>query len=131
MTYQEITKRYSELFIMLVEKAGRETGNTSYQKVAEILGKDESKQILEKAVQDEVDFKMFVCLMIVLILFDIYDSQIENWTSEESSDKLLEFYELYLKKATKKFCEKYGLEPFDNPGMAFKMITKQIENLND
>ncbi len=127
MTYQEITDKYSELFVILIEKAGRETGNTSYQKVAEILGKDESKQVLEKAVRDEVDFKMFVCLMIVMILFDIYDHQIENWTSEESSEKLLEFYELYLKKATKKFCTKYGLEPFDNPGMAFKMITKHIE----
>ncbi|MBP3732240.1 MAG: hypothetical protein J6I84_03255 [Bacilli bacterium] len=120
MTYKEIAEKYIDLFIMLVEKAGRETGNNSYLKVDEIL-KEKCGGMYEKIYQDEPEFNIFVCILIVNVFYDIYGDELSSWDSDTAGDKLTEFYTLYLKKATKKFCSSYGLPVFDDPETSFAM----------
>ena len=123
MTYGEIVHEYRKLFVMLVEKAGRETGNTSYQRVEEILKEKKVEKLEERLIQSEPEFVIIVCSYLVLLFCDIYGVDgVEEWDQEESATKLSEFYQEFLKKATIKFCEKYGLEPFDDPETSFKLV---------
>lgn len=128
MTYEEIVLEYRKLFIMLVEKAGRDTGNTSYLNVEKILKEKNIEKLERDLIQGEPDFVIVVCSYLVVLFCDIYGiSGVENWDLEKSSTKLSEFYQEFLKKATIKFCEKYGLEPFEDPETSFKIIP--IRNL--
>ena len=123
MTYEDIVHEYRKLFIMLVEKAGRETGNTSYQRVEEILKEKKVEKLEEKLIEREPEFVIIVCSYLVLLFCDIYGIDgVEEWDQDMSASKLSEFYQEFLKKATIKFCEKYGLEPFDDPETSFKLI---------
>lgn len=123
MTYEDIVHEYRKLFIMLVEKAGRETGNTSYQRVEEILKEKKVEKLEEELIQSEPEFVIIVCSYLVLLFCDIYGIEgVENWDQEMSATKLSEFYHEFLRGATIRFCEKYGLEPFDDPETSFKLI---------
>lgn len=124
MTYEDIVHEYRKLFIMLVEKAGRETGNTSYLRVEEILKKRSVEQLENGLIEKEPEFVVVVCSYLVLLFCDIYGiEKVENWDPEMSATKLSEFYYEFLKSATIRFCEKYGLEPFEDPETSFKLIT--------
>ena len=123
VTYGEIVHEYRKLFIMLVEKAGRETGNTSYQRVEEILKEMKVEKLEEELIQSEPEFVIIVCSYLVLLFCDIYGiDKVEDWDQKMSATKLSEFYHEFLKGATIRFCEKYGLEPFDDPETSFKLI---------
>ena len=123
MTYEEIVHEYRKLFVMLVEKAGRETGNTSYLKVEQILTEKNAEKMEEGIIADEPAFVIVVCSYLVLLFCDIYGIDgVENWDQDMSASKLSEFYQEFLKKATIRFCEKYGLEPFEDPETSFKLI---------
>ena len=123
MTYQEIITEYRKLFVMLVEKAGRETGNTSYQKVDEIMKKMGADKMEERFIQDEPDFIIVICSYIVFLFCDIYGiKKVEEWDRELSAKKLSEFYKTFLKGPTIRFCEKYGLESFEDPETSFKLV---------
>jgi len=123
MTYKEIIEKYKNLFLLLTEKAGSETGIKEYKEVDTILKKPENLEMVEELIKAEPDFKIVVSSFIVSLLIEIYGpEELENWNEEKTSSHLTEFYQLYLRKATIKFCEKYGLEKFDNPEMAFKLV---------
>lgn len=110
---------------MLVEKAGRETGNTSYLKVEELLRTEEFETIEKDLLENEMPLRLVLCIFIVQVFMDIYDLHtLEDWNSIESYDKLQEFYKLYLRIPTIQFCSKYGLETFDETGFNFKIIHK-------
>lgn len=124
MTYGEVVHEYRKLFVMLVEKAGRDTGNTSYIRVEEILKEKKAEVLEEELIKSEPEFVIIVCLYLVLLFCDIYGiDKVENWDQEMSATKLSEFYHEFLKGATIRFCEKYGLEPFDDPEISFKLIS--------
>ena len=124
MTYGEVVHEYRKLFVMLVEKAGRDTGNTSYIRVEEILKEKKVEMLEEELIKSEPEFVIIVCFYLVLLFCDIYGiDKVENWDQEMSAAKLSEFYHEFLKGATIRFCEKYGLEPFDDPETSFKLIS--------
>jgi len=125
MTYEEIYKKYKELFIILVEKAGRETGNTSYLKVEELLEDEFIKTVEKNLLEHESPLRLVLSIFIVNIFMDIYGIHtVEEWNSIKSYDKLQEFYKLYLRIPTIQFCSKYGLETFNETGFNFKIISK-------
>jgi hypothetical protein len=126
MTYQEIVEKYKVLFIMLVEKAGRETGNTSYLNVSKLFEGDSDvpgNAMINSLVVKEPRFKVIVCSFIVLLLTNLYGvEKVKTWDDEQSATKLSEFYKIFLKKATLRFCQKYGLEEFEDPETSFKLV---------
>ena len=123
MTYEEIVSEYKKLFIMLVEKAGHETGNPHYLRIEETFKKHSSGKMEQSLIENEPEFVIIVCSFLVLLFCDIYGiDNVEDWDQEKSGSKISEFYREFLKKGTTKFCEKYGLEPFDDPETSFKLI---------
>jgi hypothetical protein len=125
MTYEEIIKEYKKLFILLVEKAGRDTGNTSYLQVEKILNKEDILKCEKKLLEQEPEFIIIVCFYPIFLFCDIYGMEkIENWDHEKGNEKLREFYNTFLKNPTIKFCEKYGIEPIEDIGdSGFKLIS--------
>ena len=110
---------------MLVEKAGRETGNKYYQDVDRLLGEQGGVEtMINSLCKVEPDFQVVVCSFIVSLLCCIYGvEEVKTWDEEKSYHTLTEFYQLYLRKPSKKFCEKYGLEPFDDPDTSFILMS--------
>jgi hypothetical protein len=123
MTYKEIIEKYKDLFIILTEKAGSDSGILEYKNIDAILKKPENLEMVEELIEKEPDFKIVVSSFIVALLIEIYGPEkLEEWDEDKSSSHITEFYQLYLKKATIKFCEKYGLERFGDPEMAFRLV---------
>ena len=121
MTYKEIIYKYKDLFIMLVEKAGRETGNKYYLDIDRLFSENAKIDLMiESLCREEPDFKVVVCSFVVALLCEIYGiDEIKTWDGDKSYQVLTEFYQLYLRKPSKSFCEKYGLESFDDPDTSF------------
>lgn len=115
MTYEEIIKEYKKLFIMIVEKAGRDTGNTSYLQVEKILNKEDLLKAEKHLIEQEPEFIIIVCFYPIFLFWDIYGiKKIEEWDFKKGNEKLKEFYNTFLKSSTIKFCEKYGIEPIED-----------------
>lgn len=134
MTYKEIAYKYKELYIMLVEKAGRETGNKYYLNVDELLNKRGNKldNVIEAIYSEEPNFRMMVGAFIALLIFEIYGMEtVKTWDEEKAVGSISEFYKLYLRKPTIRFCEKYGLEPLDDPELGFRVYEKAITKSTD
>lgn len=132
MTYEEIVHEYRKMFIMLVEKAGRKTGNTGYLKVEEILKDSRIEEVEKQLIEDEPAFVLVVCTYLVNLFCGIFGVEnVEGWDREKSARKLSEFYKEFLKGATIKFCEKYGIESFDDPETSFKLIVMKDEKGNN
>jgi hypothetical protein len=86
--------------------------------------KEKNVEKLENSlIENEPEFVIIVCSYLVLLFCDIYGIEgVENWNQEMSASKLSELYHEFLKGATIRFREKYGLEPFGDPETSFKLI---------
>lgn len=112
MTYKEIVDIYKTAFIVSLREAARETGNDIYLKVDKAL--DEHDDLIQKAVQDEVDFKLLVFMLCSSFFFEAYGlEELGTWDTEKTYDMSNKLYSSFLRVTTKKFCRKYGLEVFD------------------
>ena len=121
MTYEEVITKYRQLFIMLVESAGRETGNKTYLKIEKLL--DDNSDLFKRLVDEERDLRIVLGCFVTIIFTDIYgEEELCSWDKDKACEKITEFYTVFLKGPTKKFCEKYGIESFDDPEIAFKIM---------
>ena len=58
-------------------------------------------------VEREAGMEVLVCSLVVSLFFDIYGlDKLSDWNDEDGYEKLTEFYKMFLKKPTIKFCEK-------------------------
>ena len=116
MTCEEIYIKYIDLFKLLIKNAGIETGNTSYRNVDKILEQEDDKMCIRHAIEDEVDFRIFVSILIFRVMIDIHGiEKLEKLDEDEMKDLITSLYVLYLLKPTRKFCTKYGLPVFNDP----------------
>ena len=116
MTCEEIYIKYVDLFKLLIKTAGIETGNTSYRNVDKILEQEDDKRCINHAIEDEVDFRIFVSILIFRVMIDIHGiEKLEKLDEDEMKDLITSLYVLYLLKPTRKFCTKYGLPVFNDP----------------
>ena len=116
MTCEEIYIKYIDLFKLLIKNAGIETGNTSYRNVDKILEQEDDKMCINRAIEDEVDFRIFVSILIFRVMIDIHGiEKLEKLDEDEMKDLITSLYVLYLLKPTRKFCTKYGLPVFNDP----------------
>ena len=118
MTTDEIFRKYISIYRVLVKEAGMKEGNQVYKDIDTILEANEG--IIEKAIQDDIEFKLFLTILQYPVLEKVHGIEnLKEMNPKEIHDLLLAFYNLYLETATKKFCRKYGLEPFEDPEMTF------------
>ena len=116
MTCEEIYNKYVGIFKVLIKTAGEETGNTSYKNIDQILNSNDVVKIIKRAIEDEVEFKLFVSILIFQVIRDVHGIEKLEDTDEEEMYKLItSLYQLYLRIPTRKFCTKYGLPVFNDP----------------
>ena len=132
MTCEEIYIKYIDLFKLLIKNAGIETGNTSYRNVDKILEQDDDKMCINRAIEDEVDFRIFVSILIFRVMIDIHGiEKLEKLDEDEMKDLITSLYVLYLLKPTRKFCTKYGLPVFNDPEITAIVRRKMKFNRED
>ena len=132
MTCEEIYIKYIDLFKLLIKNAGIETGNTSYRNVDKILEQEDDKMCIRHAIEDEVDFRIFVSILIFRVMIDIHGiEKLEKLDEDEMKDLITSLYVLYLLKPTRKFCTKYGLPVFNDPEITAIVRRKMKFNRED
>ena len=132
MTCEEIYIKYIDLFKLLIKNAGIETGNTSYRNVDKILEQEDDKMCIRHAIEDEVDFRIFVSVLIFRVMIDIHGiEKLAKLDEDEMKDLITSLYVLYLLKPTRKFCTKYGLPVFNDPEITVIVRRKMKFNRED
>lgn len=112
MTFEEVYGNYVLVFEACIKAAGQQADNPAYKNVKQILEREEIKEAIGRAVNDEVELEIFITLLLYGLLREIHGVNKLKTKEPEEIAKLLSFiYTNYLKKATEKFCQKYGLEP--------------------
>jgi len=113
MTYKEIAEKYIDLFVLIIETAGDVTNNQSYKNIEHIVEKSR-KEVLDKAIEDEVDFGMFIVLLITAALMDIHSLEdLSNKDEDEMYVLISDMWDRYLKKPTRKFLTQNGMKLID------------------
>lgn len=113
MTYREIAEKYIDLFVLIIETAGDVTNNQSYKNIEHIVEKSR-KEVLDKAIEDEVDFGMFIVLLITAALMDIHSLEdLSNKNEDEMYVLISDMWDRYLKKPTRKFLTQNGMKLID------------------
>ena len=72
MTCEELYEKYVGIFKVLIKTAGDKEENSSYQNVAHILKEKGSREMIRRAIDDEVDFRVFVSILIFLVMRDVH-----------------------------------------------------------
>ena len=112
MTYKEVADKYIDLFILVIETAGDVTNNQSYKNIENIINK--SRGELNRAIEDEIDFGMFIVILITAVLLDVH--KIEDLYEKDEDEMyalISDMWERYLKKPTRKFLTQNGMKLLD------------------
>lgn len=120
MTIAEVGSKFLEMFILVLEAAGEETGNTSYKEVSRIIEKN--KDELDRAIQSDVSYDILVCLCIILVLADIHTmDKLKLMEPTELQELTIDLYYRYLSKPVRSFSSKHGL-PIPKPENTIALI---------
>lgn len=123
MTIEEIYKKYKDIFILVIESVGEETGNNIYKDVENILEGKSIKQAINEMIEQEVPFPVFISLCIVALLEKIHGREKLEKMEPEESYKLADFiFQNYLKKPTRKFTSTYGLPVINSLDTYFRIL---------
>lgn len=112
MTYKEIADKYVDLFILIIETAGDVTNNQSYKNIEKII--DKSKEEINQAIENEVEFGIFIVLLITAVLIDIHNiEKLYEKNEDEMYELINDMWTRYLKKPTRKFLAQNGMKLID------------------
>ncbi len=112
MTYREIAEKYIDLFVLVMETAGDVTNNQSYKNIEKTLKNSYSE--INKAIDDEVDFGMFIVILITTALLDIHKIEdLYEKGEDEMYGLISDMWNRYLKKPTRKFLAQNGMKLID------------------
>ena len=112
MTYKEIADKYIDLFILIIETAGDVTNNQSYKNIENTVKKNRKE--LDRAIEDEVDFGMFIVILITTALLDIHSLEdLSDKNEDEMYTLISDMWDRYLKKPTRKFLTQNGMKLID------------------
>ena len=131
MTTREIYQKYEEIFVLVMETAGEETGNKVYKETEKILNESNFKKVIDQAIEQEIPLPVFICMCIITLLEKIHGADKLIEMDIDESYKLADFmFQNYLKKPTRKFTSTYGLPVIDSLDTYFK-FTKIKKNGDD
>lgn len=123
MTTEEIYKKYKEIFILVMESVGEETGNSVYKDVENILDNKFIKQAIHEIIEQEVPLPVFISLCIIALLERIHSREVLEKMEPEESYKLADYiFQNYLKKPTRKFTSTYGLPVINSLDTYFRIL---------
>lgn len=123
MTLQEIYNNYKEIFILCLEKAGADTGNSSYKNIEKILEKD--SEIIALAIEEDVCFEILIGTMIYLVLRDIHGKEkLEKNSFSDNHVIMSDLFDRYLRIPTRRFCSSNGISIINHLDYSFRLIKK-------
>ena len=123
MTLPEISKKFLERFVLILEAVGDETGNTSYKNVEKIIHEEENEKMIQEAIDDDVDFRIFVTICIFTVLKDIHGiDKLRSIGEIELKELTDDLFVRYLKKPTRQFSSTYGLPILNDPGVFIRIV---------
>jgi hypothetical protein len=112
MTYKEIADKYIDLFVLIIETAGDVNNNQSYKNIENTVKKNRKE--LDRAIEDEVDFGMFIVILITTALLDIHSLEdLSDKNEDEMYTLISDMWDRYLKKPTRKFLAQNGMKLID------------------
>lgn len=129
MTVQEILDKYLDLFVLIMESAGEKTDNEYYKNVKQIL--DNHKSVVDDMIEKTpiIPFELVVVMYISFLVEEIHGAdRLANSDDEEIDNYINSMWNLYLKKPTRRFTAKYGLEPIDDLTIHYRIIKTNYGN---
>lgn len=127
MTSKELFPEYKELFISVVESEGQKNGNKAYQGVKRILETTENKRIIDKSIEDDIPFCIFITILVFILLKNIHTmEELMGMESDNLNSLITSIFGMHLKKATREFTSRYGLPPIHS--LDTYVIAKKIKN---
>lgn len=129
MILVDIAEKYKEVFILCMEAAGNETGNTAYLDCEKII--EDSKEYIQNAIDNGVDFRIYVSILITTVLSDVHGfDKLENNDPEVNGQLLEDLFQRYLWKATRTFSTRNGLPVLDKLELQFKLVVLTEKSKN-
>jgi len=126
MTYREIAEKYIDLFILVIETAGDITNNQSYKNIEQTLKK--SYKEINRAIDDEIDFEMFIVILITTTLLDIHElNDLYKKDEDEMYNLINDMWIRYLKKPTRNFLSQNGMKLIDKLHYSSVIFKRQKE----
>jgi len=126
MTVREALDKYLDLFVLIMESAGEETGNSSYKNAARLI--EGRKNMLQEVADEGYPFSMLVVMCISVIVIDVHGvDRLARTSIDDMDNYITSIWELYLKKPTRSFTEKNGLTPISDLEYSFVVAKKYIE----
>ena len=123
MTARELYEKYKEVFILVMETAGEETGNEVYKNVESIINSERFTKLIDEALDSGCRFDFVIVQMIVAVILNIH-----NLDDLDNTDMMEEYgipmFELYLKKPTRAFCQQNGVPIIKN--LSWKAVLQKI-----
>lgn len=127
MILSDIAENYKKVFILCMEAAGNDTGNAAYLGCEDII--NNSKVYIQKAIDDGVDFKIYVSILITTVLSEIHGfDKLENNDPSVNGQLLEDLFQRYLWKATRTFSVRNGLPVLNKLELEFKLIVLKDGN---
>ena len=122
MILSDIAENYKKVFILCMEVAGKETGNSAYLGCEDII--NSSEVYIQKAIDLGVDFKIYVSILITTVLSEIHGlDKLENNDPSINGQLLEDLFQRYLWRSTRTFSVKNGLPVIDKLELQFRLIT--------
>jgi hypothetical protein len=108
MTARELYEKYKEVFILVMETAGEETGNEVYKNVESIINSEKFTTLINEALDSGCRLDFVIVQMVIALVLNIH-----NLEDLSEGDLMKEYgipmFELYLKKPTRVFCQRNGV----------------------
>lgn len=123
MTTKELYEKYKDIFILAIETAGEETGNSVYRNVSEIINSEDTRLGVEELISYGCRLDLIIVKLVCDIVLAIHG--IEKLNNEDLMDYANPIFELYLKKPTRAFCQQNGIPVIKS--LEWKAILKKIQ----
>lgn len=125
MTARELYEKYKDIFILVMETAGEETGNEVYKNAGSIINSQKFTRLINEALDSGCNFNFVIVQMILALVLNIHNLDDLN-EKDLMKDYGTPIFELYLKKPTRVFCQRNGVPVIKELG--WKAILQKVNN---
>lgn len=122
MTWEELVRAYIRMFVLVMETAGDQTGNSTYKEVQHYI--DENPSGIQQLIDNDeaISFEEVILFLISLIVLNVHGDKVVSdkliefdvAKSEEAGRLIDDLYQRYLKGPTDAFMKKNGMPPVED-----------------
>ena len=128
MTSREVIKGWEEIFILLME----ETNDPAYKRAEEIINRPKNQKELNHLIEEEFPLGIVIGFYVLLMIFEAGDlEKLSTLNMEEMANRIDDFWNRYLRKATRSYTSKNGLPPVDSESLHITCRIIKTDNLKN